>query len=808
MGTKPVAPASTLYTVRMHSRILALFLVAALFVPAPASADTLSDLFARLSALQVKLRALQTAATVTPTASACPVISRALSRGSRGEDVASLQRFLIAQNLLAADSATGFYGALTERAVQEWQARYNVVSSGTPATTGYGSIGPKTRALMARSCAVAPDLAPSTGTSTPPITYRAAPSSSAPQSASNPPGASVPPPSVGGASCSLDGVTVPHGSSRTFYALSSVVEGTSCSSFVQTRTCSNGTLSGDAAFAHVACSATPTKVGANYHLYKACFGPGGSHIGTQPQFLLSDYQKPGVREQAKTQLASMRGGGIETLRTMIFFASYPTQPVTGVINIDDATSRANLLASVDQYVSDAKAAGFRQLTVSFNPMGPNSPLDYVRAWLVSSGQPTPGFDPAYIQTNLELIGQVRAKAKAHESADFKVVLDLLNEANTTLISADADARDYLPEFWKRYVDAYGSDDASFAVNFVGADSRRDTAAFVAALKRSERTLPPFFMFHFYDDPSMGNSYADLSNLSATFERAGVPADRRKIQIAEAFYEHTKTAADIWNAIRQSGLQIAEVLEWPWRPEDTPSKNNACAQHAPQPYRAEAYAGILKNGPSGTNSDVVWASYNAPGMGILVKKGTGAARALFISTYDENGAPLRSMVPYANVNQNTNVYGFPSSALEHKTLASGSISVRLWESDGTQSATFTVGPCGGASYGSCGGLGDTPVGIVSAGYVASNGALWVRFRAPGGAWPARVDLYDSEYNLLRSVTEYRQESAGADFSQLSFAANAREQVSLAWRQYGGGRDVRVRVVMPDGSSSQLYQLTDL
>ncbi len=72
--------------------------------------------------------------------------SRTLFRGSSGDDVRQLQLLLIQQGLLNSSSATGYFGVLTEAALQKWQARYNVVSSGTPATTGYGVFGAKTRA--------------------------------------------------------------------------------------------------------------------------------------------------------------------------------------------------------------------------------------------------------------------------------------------------------------------------------------------------------------------------------------------------------------------------------------------------------------------------------------------------------------------------------------------------------------------------------------------------------------------------------------------------------------------------------------
>jgi putative peptidoglycan binding protein len=80
----------------------------------------------------------------------CPPLTRNLSFGSRGADVLSLQKYFINTGLLTADSATGYFGKFTQAAVQSWQRSHRIVSSGTPATTGYGAVGPRTRAALAR----------------------------------------------------------------------------------------------------------------------------------------------------------------------------------------------------------------------------------------------------------------------------------------------------------------------------------------------------------------------------------------------------------------------------------------------------------------------------------------------------------------------------------------------------------------------------------------------------------------------------------------------------------------------------------
>lgn len=76
-------------------------------------------------------------------------LSRNLSLGGRGEDVRTLQRFLIGRGLLGADFATGYFGRLTEAGVRKFQAAQGIASSGSAATTGWGAVGPRTRARIA-----------------------------------------------------------------------------------------------------------------------------------------------------------------------------------------------------------------------------------------------------------------------------------------------------------------------------------------------------------------------------------------------------------------------------------------------------------------------------------------------------------------------------------------------------------------------------------------------------------------------------------------------------------------------------------
>ncbi|HVO28493.1 MAG TPA: fibronectin type III domain-containing protein [Candidatus Paceibacterota bacterium] len=83
----------------------------------------------------------------TPPAAA-PVFTSFLSFGSRGSQVQALQTLLIGQGDLGAGYATGYFGSLTQAAVQKFQCSQNVVCSGNPQTTGWGLVGAKTRKAL------------------------------------------------------------------------------------------------------------------------------------------------------------------------------------------------------------------------------------------------------------------------------------------------------------------------------------------------------------------------------------------------------------------------------------------------------------------------------------------------------------------------------------------------------------------------------------------------------------------------------------------------------------------------------------
>ena len=76
-------------------------------------------------------------------------ITRWLLKGSKGQDVKTLQTYLQqASYFPATQTPTTYFGPLTEKAVQQFQCSKLTVCKGSPQSTGYGATGPKTRKAL------------------------------------------------------------------------------------------------------------------------------------------------------------------------------------------------------------------------------------------------------------------------------------------------------------------------------------------------------------------------------------------------------------------------------------------------------------------------------------------------------------------------------------------------------------------------------------------------------------------------------------------------------------------------------------
>lgn len=195
----------------------------------------------------------------------CPALTITMQYGARdtatGGQVTALQRYLAAYFDVSEEGlVSGFFGKNTEKHVIKFQQEHNL-----PA---YGIVGSLTRAQIATICGGS-----SVPNSTPPF---------------NPSG------SVNRAtSCTQDGVTVAHGASRTFYPMRTLPAGSDCAVLAHTRTCTNGTLSGDASWQYASCSVaapTATAIAAPTGLSVSCSTNGaGVQLNWSPVSGITNY---------------------------------------------------------------------------------------------------------------------------------------------------------------------------------------------------------------------------------------------------------------------------------------------------------------------------------------------------------------------------------------------------------------------------------------------------------------------------------------------------------------------------------------
>ena len=104
--------------------------------------------YATSSSLSEAGEASTTQVNVATAPLALPLL-RDLHVGSVGDDVSWLQAFLAGDaSWYPSGLVTGYYGALTEGAVEKFQCAHVIVCSGSAASTGFGRVGAQTRAVI------------------------------------------------------------------------------------------------------------------------------------------------------------------------------------------------------------------------------------------------------------------------------------------------------------------------------------------------------------------------------------------------------------------------------------------------------------------------------------------------------------------------------------------------------------------------------------------------------------------------------------------------------------------------------------
>lgn len=115
---------------------------------------TLSYIFLFLSLFALIYTHITSAQTVSTSVQNCPAITRTLIIGSKSVEVSSLQKFLGAHLGVLATTLpqTGYYGKVTAQYVSQYQKKYGIAQT--------GSVGPLTRAHIAKQCVSSSNSAP------------------------------------------------------------------------------------------------------------------------------------------------------------------------------------------------------------------------------------------------------------------------------------------------------------------------------------------------------------------------------------------------------------------------------------------------------------------------------------------------------------------------------------------------------------------------------------------------------------------------------------------------------------------------
>lgn len=135
--------------------------IATTTVPVPVVATTTPVVPAILPALPAATTTpvLPVTPVPTPAPLACTPFTETVMPAKSETDIDTTGAVKRLQTILAKDKilypeglVTGYFGPATLRAVQAFQRKNNIVSSGTPETTGYGAVGPKTATALLALC--------------------------------------------------------------------------------------------------------------------------------------------------------------------------------------------------------------------------------------------------------------------------------------------------------------------------------------------------------------------------------------------------------------------------------------------------------------------------------------------------------------------------------------------------------------------------------------------------------------------------------------------------------------------------------
>ena len=277
----------------------------------------------------------------------------------------------------------------------------------------------------------------------------------------------------------------------------------------------------------------------------------------------------------RKQMFAMHAAGLNSLRYTINYtsdASLLNGGHGGAILIGpDGAMIEPYRARFIQYLADAKAAGFTDVTIAFYPYGPNSP----QPW--TTGENINDWNPALYAPDWGFVQDVHDLTKQYGPAETH--FDLMAEGPASGYDRNnvggLQIDDYITRLYKDYVSKYGNSDVFFTA--IGYEHER-LANEIENLKASGEPMPLWWGF---DIQYSGDGAAsDLAAADATLTAYGMSGS---LALGETAYED----GPVSDAVRQynatAAHKVVQVEEYP---------NWGTPQCIGAPYTGNSYMQVL------------------------------------------------------------------------------------------------------------------------------------------------------------------------------------------------------------------------
>jgi len=277
----------------------------------------------------------------------------------------------------------------------------------------------------------------------------------------------------------------------------------------------------------------------------------------------------------REQLFAMHASGLNSLQYTINFTSDPSLLTGGhggaILIGSDGGMIEPYRTRFIRYLTDAKDAGFTDITIAFYPYGPNSP----QPW--TTGANVNDWDPSLYGADWGFVQDVHDLTKQYGPTESH--FDLMGEGppsdydrnNVGGLQIDA----FIARLYSDYVTKYGNSDVFF--NAIGYEHERLVHE-IEDLKATGKPLPLWWGFDI--QYSEAGAASDLAAADATLTAYGLAGF---VALGETSYEDTAIAGVVQRYNAATSHPVVQVEEYP---------NWGTAQCIDAPYTGGAYLKVL------------------------------------------------------------------------------------------------------------------------------------------------------------------------------------------------------------------------